>query len=136
VNSIVVSGLLCLIVAANLVYQAWPGIPLWWAYSGLMLALLVMFVVPTDRLFFESWITRAWVSTLVLCSPVFFAGIVFVSSFAKVKFEGSALGSNLFGSLAGGLLESLSMWFGLKALTILAAAIYLGSALGLRKNRA
>jgi SAM-dependent methyltransferase len=136
VNSIVVSGLLCLIVAANLVYQAWPGIPLGWAYGGLMLTLLVMFVVPTDRLFFESWITRAGVSTLVLCSPVFFAGIVFVSSFARVKFEGSALGSNLFGSLAGGLLESLSMWFGLKALTILAAAIYLASAVALRKSRA
>jgi hypothetical protein len=58
-----------------------------------------------------------------------------VSSFAKVKFEGSALGSNLFGSLAGGLLESLSMWFGLKALTLLAAGIYLGSAVGLRKAR-
>jgi spermidine synthase len=136
VNSIVVSGLLCLIVAANLVYQAWPGIPLWWAYAGLMITLLVMFVAPTDRLFFESWITRAFVATLVLCSPVFFAGIVFVSSFAKVKFEGSALGSNLFGSLAGGLLESLSMWFGLKALTVLAAVIYLGSAVGLRKSRA
>jgi len=135
VNSIVVSGLLCLIVAANLVYQAWPGIPLWWAYAGLMLTLVVMYVVPTNRLFFESWITRALVSTLVLCAPVFFAGIVFVSSFARVKFEGSALGSNLFGSLAGGLLESLSMWFGLKALTLLAAGIYLGSAVGLRKGR-
>jgi len=135
VNSIVVSGLLCLIVAANLVYQAWPGIPLWWAYLGLMFTLLVMFIVPTDRLFFASWITRAFVATLVLCSPVFFAGIVFVSSFAKVKFEGSALGSNLFGSLAGGLLESLSMWFGLKALTVLAAGIYLGSAVGLRRTR-
>jgi spermidine synthase len=133
VNSIVVSGLLCLIVAANLVYQAWPRIPLWWAYTGLMLTLAVMFVVPTERLFFESWIARALVSTLVLCSPVFFAGIIFVSSFAKVKFEGSALGSNLFGSLAGGLLESLSMWFGLKALTVIAAGIYLGSAVGLRK---
>lgn len=136
VNSIVVSGLLCLIVAANLVYQAWPGIHLWWAYAGLMATLVVMFVVPTERLFFESWITRALVSTLVLCSPVFFAGIVFVSSFAKVKFEGSALGSNLFGSLAGGLLESLSMWFGLKALAVLAAGIYLGSVVGLRKVRA
>jgi len=135
VNSIVVSGLLCLIVAANLVYQAWPGIPLWWAYSGLMLTLVVMYMVPTDRLFFESWITRVLVATLVLCSPVFFAGIVFVSSFAKVKFEGSALGSNLFGSLAGGLLESLSMWFGLKALAVLAAVIYLGSVVGLRRVR-
>ncbi len=136
VNSIVISGLLCLIVAANLVYQAWPRIPLWLAYFGLMATLVVMYVVPTERLFFESWITRAIVATLVLCSPVFFAGIIFVSSFAKVRFEGSALGSNLFGSLAGGLLESLSMWFGLKALTVIAAGIYLGSALGLRKRRA
>ena len=132
VNSIVVSGLLCLIVAANLVYQVWPKVPMWLAYAGLMATLVVMFVVPTERLFFESWVTRAVVATLVLCSPVFFAGIIFVSSFARVKFEGSALGSNLFGSLAGGLLESLSMWFGLKALTILAAGIYLGSAAGLR----
>ena len=136
VNSIVVAGLLCLTVAANLVYQAWPRIPLWSAYVGLMATLVVMFIVPTERLFFESWVTRVLVSTLALCSPVFFAGIVFVSSFAKVRFEGNALGSNLFGSLAGGLLESLSMWFGLKALAVLAAGIYLGSAVGLRNRRA
>ena len=86
----------------------------------------------TFMLFFESWATRAFLSTLVLCSPVFFAGIVFVSSFAKARFEGAALGSNLFGSLAGGLLESLSMWFGLKALVIVAAVVYLGSAWMLR----
>jgi SAM-dependent methyltransferase len=135
VNSIVVSGLLCLIVAANMVYQAWPGIPLWWAYAGLMASLVLMFAVPMEKLFFESWVTRALVATLVLCSPVFFAGIVFVSSFAKAHFEGNALGSNLFGSLAGGLLESLSMWFGLKALTLLAAGIYLGSAVALRRVR-
>ena len=135
VNSIVVSGLLCLIVAANLVYQAFPGISLWWAYAGLMVSLAVMFAVPMEKLFFGSWVTRAFVATLVLCSPVFFAGIVFVSSFAKAHFEGNALGSNLFGSLAGGLLESLSLWFGLKALTVLAAAIYLGSAVALRRVR-
>jgi hypothetical protein len=41
------------------------------------------------------------------------------------------LGSNLFGSLAGGLLESLSLWFGLKSLIVLAALIYAGSVLAL-----
>ena len=134
VNSIVVSGLLYLIVGANLVYQAWPKFPLGLAYAGLAATLVVMYVVPTERLFFESWATRAFVATLVLCSPVFFAGIIFVSSFARVKFEGSALGSNLFGSLAGGLLESLSMWFGLKALVVIAAVIYSGSAWMLRSR--
>jgi spermidine synthase len=131
VNSIVVSGLLCLIVAANLVYQRLPEIPLRGAYAGLFLSLVVSLVVPLEKLFFESFAVRALVSTIVLCLPVFFAGIVFVSSFAKAHFQGSALGSNLFGSLAGGLLESLSLWFGLKALIILAAVIYAGSAVAL-----
>ena len=131
VNSIVVAGLLCLIVAANVVYQRFPRIPPVWAYAGLLVSLATSFAVPVGKMFFESLLTKAIVSTLVLCMPVFFAGIIFVSSFARVGFRGSALGSNLFGSLAGGLLESLSLWFGLKSLIVVAAVIYLGSALAL-----
>ena len=136
VNAVVVSGLLCLIVAANLLYEAFPRIPLALAYVGLFLTLAVMFTVPIERLFFDSWLLRATLATLVLCSPVFFAGIIFVSSFARAGFRGSALGSNLFGSLIGGLLESSSLWFGLKALTILAAILYAGSAIFLHRSYA
>jgi len=134
VNSIVVSGLLCLIVSANLVYQRFPKVPLRWAYACLFLSLSVSFVVPLEKFFFESFALRALVSTIVLCLPVFFAGIVFVSSFAEAHFHGRALGSNLFGSLAGGLLESLSLWFGLKSLIVLAALIYTGSAFALFRH--
>jgi SAM-dependent methyltransferase len=134
VNAVVVSGLLCLIVAANLVYEAVPRFPLSVAYVGLFLSLAVMFVVPMQKLFFESWILRALLATLALCSPVFFAGIIFISSFARAGFRGSALGSNLFGSLLGGLLESSSLWFGLKSLTILAVLLYLASAIFLRMS--
>jgi spermidine synthase len=134
VNSIVVSGLLCLIVAANVVYDFFPRIPLSVAYAGLFVSLALMFVVPMQKLFFESWSTRVLAATLALCLPVFFAGIIFVSSFARANFRGSALGSNLFGSLVGGLLESSSLWFGLKSLTILAMVLYLGSALFLRRG--
>ena len=135
VNAVVVSGLLCLIVAANLVYGALPRIPLPVAYVGLFVALGVMFAVRLENLFYESWILRALVATLALCTPVFFAGIIFISSFARAGFRGSALGSNLFGALLGGLLESSSMWFGLKSLTILAAILYLASAVFLRRTR-
>ncbi|HEV2395568.1 MAG TPA: hypothetical protein VGS27_01325 [Candidatus Sulfotelmatobacter sp.] len=133
VNAVVISGLLCLIVGANLAYGAIPRIPLAVAYGGLFLTLVVMYVVPMQKLFFESWSLRALVATLALCSPVFFAGIIFVSSFARAGFRGSALGSNLFGSLIGGLLESASLWFGLRSLTILAALLYLGSAIFLSR---
>ena len=129
VNAVVVSGLLCLIVAANLVYDTFPRIPHALAYAGLFLTLAVMVAVPIEKLFFDSWLLRAALATLLLCSPVFFAGIIFVSSFARAGFRGGALGANLFGSLVGGLLESSSLWFGLKALTILAAILYAGSAI-------
>ncbi|HYM76675.1 MAG TPA: hypothetical protein VE377_11915 [Candidatus Dormibacteraeota bacterium] len=135
VNAVVVSGLLCLIVAANLVYGALPRIPLGAAYTGLFLSLAVLYAVPMQKLLFESWLLRALVATLALCTPVFFAGIIFVSSFARAGFRGSALGSNLFGALLGGLLESASLWFGLKSLTILAAVLYLGSAIFLRRSQ-
>ena len=135
VNAIVVSGLLCLIVAANLVYGAWPRIPQAITYAALFLSLAVMFAVPMRSLFFESLVVRAMVASIVLCLPVLFAGTIFVSSFARVGFRGEALGSNLFGSLLGGVLESFSLWFGLKSLTILAAALYLLSAIYLRFER-
>ena len=134
VNAVVVSGLLCLIVAANLVYEAFRRIPLAVAYAGLFLSLAVMYFVPLERLFYESWLLRGLVATLALCTPVFFAGIIFISSFARAGFRGSALGSNLFGSLIGGLLESSSLWFGLKSLTILAALLYIGSAIFLHRR--
>jgi spermidine synthase len=136
VNAVVVSGLLCLIVGANLVYGAVPRIPLAIAYAGLFATLAVMYFVPMQKLFYESWMLRGIVATLALCTPVFFAGIIFVSSFARAGFRGSALGSNLFGSLIGGLLESASLWFGLKSLTIIAAILYLGSAVFLSRVKA
>jgi len=134
VNAVVVSGLLCLIVAANLVYGVLPRIPLSLAYVGLFLSLAVMYAVPLQKLFFESWMLWGVVATLVLCTPVFFAGIIFISSFARVGFRGSAMGSNLFGSLIGGLLESSSLWFGLKSLTVIAALLYVASAIFLRSR--
>jgi spermidine synthase len=136
VNAVVVSGLLCLIVGANLVYGALPRIPLWIAYAGLFASLVVMYAVPLQKLFYESWTLRALLATLALCTPVFFAGIIFISSFARAGFRGSALGSNLFGSLLGGLLESSSLWFGLKSLTILAALLYVVSAIFLSSGSA
>src|SRR5581483_3841943 len=136
VNAVVVGGLLCLIVAANTVYSAWPRIPPAVPYTGLFLSLLAMFAVPMEWLFFPSFLLRAIVATLALSTPVFFAGIIFVSSFARVGFRGSALGSNLFGSLIGGLLESLSLWFGLKSLALVAALLYVCSAVFLRRSHA
>jgi hypothetical protein len=85
------SGLLCLIVAANFVYGVVPRIPLSLPHGGLFLSLALMYAVSLQKLFFESWMLRGVVAILILCTPVFFAGIIFISSFARAGFRGSAL---------------------------------------------
>ncbi|MGE5206270.1 MAG: hypothetical protein ACM3PW_11680, partial [Chlamydiota bacterium] len=136
VNSIVIATLLLLIVLANSVVQFWERIPFWLAYLGIFILFAVTWLIPLDKFFFHSIALKAIVAALVLCSPVFFAGIIFVRSFALAGFSGKALGSNLFGALVGGLLESLSFWVGLKALLVIAGLLYLASALALKSELA
>jgi len=132
VNSIVISGLLLLIIGANLLVEWRKDFRIKVAYAGLFGCLLLSYPIRMESLFFASFWLKALAATLVLCMPAFFAGIVFIRSFAKAGFQGSALGSNLFGALFGGLLESLSMWTGIRSLLVVAALLYLASWIALR----
>jgi SAM-dependent methyltransferase len=127
VNSIVISGLLLFLILANMLVDSGVRLRTEWAYVGLLGTILVSYWVPTEQLFFSSVGKRIAAAALVLCLPVFFAGIIFVRSFAAAGFRGEALGSNLLGSLVGGLLESLSLWLGIRALLLVALALYLAS---------
>jgi spermidine synthase len=132
VNSIVISGLLLLIVGANLLVEWKPAFPIEVAFGGILASILLAYTIPVERFLFASVWLKVLTATAVLCLPVFFAGIVFIKSFARAGFSGTALGSNLFGALVGGVLESLSMWTGLRSLLILAGAFYLASWISLR----
>jgi hypothetical protein len=123
-----------LILGANTVVGRWPSIPVKVAYAGIFCTIAVSYFLPVRVLLFESPWLKAIVAVMLLCSPVFFAGIVFIRSFAKAGFQGEALGANLLGALVGGLLESLSLWTGTRSLLAIAFALYVGSylALGVR----
>ncbi len=127
VNSIVIAALLLLIVAANFLVEFKPDFPLGWAYTGIFITIGVSYFVPLGSFFFHSVLSKMLVATLVLCLPVFFAGIVFVRSFAGEDFRAAALGANLFGGLVGGLLESMSLWTGIRSLMVFAGLLYLAS---------
>jgi SAM-dependent methyltransferase len=127
VNSIVIAGLLLLIVASNFLVQWQPKIPVSVGYAGILCTIAAGYFLPLERLFFQSIWVKALAATAVLCLPVFFAGIVFIRSFALEGFRSEALGSNLLGALTGGMLESLSMWTGIRSLLIIAAVLYLAS---------
>jgi hypothetical protein len=132
VNSIVVSALLLLIMAANSTVQHIPSFPLWIAYTGIFLSGLLAFGIPLERFFFASALLKALAALAVLCLPAYFAGIVFTRSFATARFSSEALGSNILGALFGGILESLSFWTGLRALLLISLGFYVVSALLLR----
>lgn len=131
VNSIVIAGLLLLIVASNVLVEFVPRIPISVGYAGIAATILLSYFTPLEKLFFPSMVAKMLAATLVLCLPVFFAGIVFIRSFAEEKFSGQALGSNLFGALVGGLLESLSYWSGIRFLLVLVGLLYLASLISL-----
>jgi hypothetical protein len=124
VNSIVIAGLLGLILLANAVIEARPAFPPWVAYAGMFGSIAIGYLIPVHTLVSASIVVRLFVATLVLCLPVFFAGIAFIQSFAAEQFRSEVLGANLFGALVGGLLEALSLWTGLRSLLLLAAAFY------------
>jgi hypothetical protein len=131
VNCVIITGLLLFILLANVVAAKVPRFPVSIAYAGLFATLAICYFVPTSALFFDSPVTRA-LATGLYCLPVFFAGLIFISSFARIGFRAEALGSNLFGSLVGGLLESLSFVVGIKALVLIAAAMYFLSLLTIK----
>ncbi|HXP84486.1 MAG TPA: methyltransferase domain-containing protein [Bryobacteraceae bacterium] len=124
VNSITISGLLLLIVGANMLERAGLRIPTNVAFGFLFVTLLVAYFLPVSSLLLESKTLRFLAAVAVLCSPVFFASVIFIRTFAGAKFSGVALGSNLLGALVGGLLETLSMWIGLRSLLLLTFVLY------------
>lgn len=129
VNSIVISALMLLIVLSNVLVEWKPDISVGIAYAGIFVSMFAAYLIPIERYFFPSFWLKALTATAVLCLPVFFAGIVFIRSFAQIGFRGTALGSNLMGALTGGLLESLSAWTGIRSLLVIAALLYLFSLL-------
>jgi spermidine synthase len=134
VNSIVVAALLLLIVAANATVSSIPLISRWIPYAGILLAAAVGYLVPMQSLLFPNPWVKGLAALAVLCSPVYFAGVIFARSFAEVSFNSEALGSNLLGAVVGGVLESISFWTGLRALLLVSALLYALSALALKSR--
>ena len=128
VNSIVITALLFFVLLANVVVKK-AKIPRVAAYAGLFITLALAYFIPAESLFFPSKVLRGLAVAGVYCSPVFFAGLVFIDSFRAIGFRAEAFGANLLGSLVGGLLESASYATGIKALVIMAAFLYLASML-------
>jgi SAM-dependent methyltransferase len=125
VNAIVISAVLVMILLSNLAAWRWPRLPQAAIIAGLALTVAALALVPLDWFNTLTGGTKLVAASAFLTAPVFFAGLIFIRSFAVCADRARALGSNLIGALVGGLLESVSFITGIRALVILVGLFYL-----------
>jgi len=125
VNAIVISAVLVMILLSNLVTWRWPRLPRGVIVAGLAVTIALLALVPLDWFNLLNGATKLVAASAFLTAPVFFAGLIFIRSFATCTDKARALGSNLLGALIGGLLESVSFITGIRALVILVGLFYL-----------
>jgi SAM-dependent methyltransferase len=130
INGIVITALLSTILAANIVTakqsKPWPR---HWLFAALLAGLALVYFTPVDRIP-GSPAMVGWILACAFAVPVFFAGLLFAGEFRTARSPSAALGSNMLGAVAGGLLENSSLIFGLHALLPIAAGLYLMGTLG------
>ncbi len=122
-NLFIITGVLSLILAANLIVaRKWIGLK--WGIGLLLASLGAQLLVPTAWFNTLNGLIKAVVAIGFLNLPHFFSGIVFANLFATHKNKALALGSNLLGSAIGGFLEILSFWWGIQSLIYVTLVLY------------
>ncbi|MFB9265001.1 spermidine synthase [Bradyrhizobium erythrophlei] len=125
VNSAVFFTALVLILAANLYVLKVPSVRLGRHYLGLLAMLLASVLVPFDAFLSGGIVWRYVIPCALALGPMFFAGVIFARSFRDEANPDQAFGSNIAGSVIGGLAESFSTLLGFRHLLILAICFYL-----------
>ena len=136
VNAYVVGVIFAMILLANLVASRASISVTRWPAMGLVGSALALAVMPTAGLAALPLALRVVLGGGFLTLPVFFSGLIFVSAWAATERKDLALGSNLLGSLLGGVASMLSMVVGFQALVLLTLAVYLSALLALRRGPA
>jgi SAM-dependent methyltransferase len=129
VNSIVFFAILVMILFANMIVLAVRPRSLWPYYIGLFATLAANAVVSLDVFLGLSPVVQIVGSCLLVFAPIFFAGVIFATSFAQTTAPDRAFGFNIAGAMAGGLAEYTSMLLGFQYLVFVALGLYALSAI-------
>jgi hypothetical protein len=124
VNIMVFASILVMVLAANRLVQLGRVPSINALFTGLFVVLGLAFLMPASRLLWMGT-TGQWIAGgLMVALPIFFAALIFSTLFGQRADAPRALAWNLLGAIVGGLLEYSSMVFGIKALYVIAAALY------------
>jgi hypothetical protein len=138
VNTFVISAVLIMILAANLVVMKGWLQDIRLCFSALFVSILLDWIFLFNSISFVSSPALNLAIVLSLMAlPLFFAGVLFASFYKNAEYPGAALGYNLFGAMAGGILEYASMAWGINSLNLFSLAAYAGVAFFVfRRSRA
>jgi len=125
VNSIVFGAILVMILCSNLFVMAVKPRNLLPYYALLVAALLVNAVVPMNIFLSLPDSVKVLASCAVFFIPVFFAGVIFATSFRDSEHPDIDFGSNVAGIILGGLAEYFSLLLGFNYLLLIAIAFYI-----------
>ena len=127
-NSLVFVTILAMILAANvyvLKTRARPTVAV--LYALLIAIVIVSYVWPIAAWHVGSGAGTYAAAAISLGIPILLAAVIFAVAFRTARLATEALASNLIGAILGGTLEYLSLAFGIRALSLLAAAMYLAA---------
>lgn len=124
VNSFIFTGILILILLANLFVSLYRVRNLKLVYLFLILSCLIVYVLPLSLFNSLGYWEKAVAVSVVLNIPIFFGGIIFIESFKRAPHKDIAFGSNLLGAAVGGILEAGSFVVGINALLLLVLVFY------------
>ncbi|MBU90451.1 hypothetical protein CMO94_02820 [Candidatus Woesearchaeota archaeon] len=131
INSFVIGGILIMILFANY-YVSTFKINIKHFYLFLLLSIVINFLMKPSSFLQDALIFKI-IAILIVSSPVFFAGVIFATSFKKIKDIPNRFGSNILGAVLGGALEYSSLLFGIKGLYIIAFVTYILSYILIRR---
>ncbi|MCX6106807.1 MAG: hypothetical protein NTY08_13345 [Proteobacteria bacterium] len=124
VNSIVFITVLTMILLSNWMVMRTKGLPMLASWLGIGIVMACNILVPMDALLGLDFWARCAASFALIGIPVLLAGNCFSKMFAQQKSSGYALGVNLIGAMAGGLLEYISMLHGMRSVWLVLAMVY------------
>lgn len=125
VNSIIISIILVMALIANAciaIFNIRKTNPI---FPILFLLILVSYVTPLHLFMRFSPFIRGMLGGVILCLPLLTAGLIFSISFSKSRELNTAFGSNMMGTVLGGLFSSLSFVIGINALSLVGLVFYL-----------
>jgi len=129
VSAVIITGVLVMVLLANVVCAYWPGFPVGLVAFGLIGSCAALYWIDVASFVHVSPGLRGAVIGLVTCLPMLFGGMLFTRSFARCRRRDEAFGANLVGGMAGGMMQSITFLSGTNALVVIVAVLYLGALL-------